>query len=478
LTCGSQVISRTQASNKKCSSTSLDEEKTFREEIISEQIRTWRSLLPDLIRKFSKISDPRRTKSIKHSLTVLMMFGLFAFIFKLASRREMNRELTGPVIREKLKKLFPEITSIPHADTLARLLEKTNPKDIEAIHFQLIKSLVKKKKFKKMLIQGYLPVSVDGSQKLYRDGELHDMNWCQRKVGDPDNPKIQQYVYVLEANITLKNGLSIPLMTEYLYRENNQMLPLDSKQDSETTAFERLANRLKKHFPRLQMLFFMDALYATQSIMGLLHKHHWEYIIRLPKRKLTDFAKQLNSRRSGSQAIPDQAAYREREQYFYWENDIPYGYDWELCIHLVACVEHYYEVNKKTGEIEDRYSEHAWISSLRLNINNVHELLNLGARKKELIEDNFNTEKNRGYRYKHAFSYNWNAMQGFHYLMRLGHAINALSEFTKKLKQYIKSIGCSATLKLIKDTLFNPWFPAEWFDDQKQVTPQLRFQFE
>ena len=80
-------------------------------------------------------------------------------------------------------------------------------------------------------------------------------------------------------------------------------------------------------------------------------------------------------------------------------------------------------MNKKTGEIEIHYSEHTWISSIPLFINNVHELCNLGARKKELIEDSFNTEKNRGYQYQHAYSYNWNAMQGFHYLMRLGHAV-------------------------------------------------------
>lgn len=53
-----------------------------------------------------------------------MVFGLFAFIYRLSSRREMNRELTGPVIQTHLQKLFPEITSIPYADTLARLLEK------------------------------------------------------------------------------------------------------------------------------------------------------------------------------------------------------------------------------------------------------------------------------------------------------------------------------------------------------------------
>lgn len=80
----------------------------------------------------------------------------------------------------------------------------------------------------------------------------------------------------------------------------------------------------------------------------------------------------------------------------------------------------------------------------------------VGARKKELIEDSMNTEKNKGYHYKHAFPYDWRAMQGFHYLMRLGHAINPISEFTKTLKKYIKEMGCSATLKLIKETLFTP----------------------
>jgi len=140
--------------------------------------------------------------------------------------------------------------------------------------------------------------------------------------------------------------------------------------------------------------------------------------------------------------------------------------------------EKYDTVNKKTGEIEENYSEHSWISSIPLNINNLHELCNLGARKEWLIEDNMNTEKNRGYYYKHAFSYNWNAMQGFHYLMRLGHAINALSEFTKKLKKYVKSLGSSATLKLIKETIFSPWLPCEWYEAQQVEMATSHFQIE
>lgn len=477
-TLNAEIVPRIQAHNRKSSYETIEEERTFRADVLESQLKSWRSLLPTLIKKFSKIPDYRRPGSIKHQLTVLMLFGLFAFVFKLSSRCEMNRELTSPVIFEHLKKVFPEIESIPHADTLARLLENTNPKDIEAIHIHLIKELISKKKFRKLLIQGCLPITIDGTQKLYREGLLQDPLWCERIVGNPEEKNKQQYIYSVEANITLKNGLTIPLMTEYLYRENNELLQTNDKQDSETTAFERFAARLKRYFPRLKMIFFMDAMYATQSVMGILHKYHWDYLISLPKKKLTDFAKQLNQRKAMAMPIPNQPAYRKRKQEFYWHNNITYGYEWELTIHLIGCQEDYDEVDRKTGEIIPCVSEHAWISSIPMNIDKAHELLNLGARKKELIEDSINTEKNRGYHYKHAFSYDWNAMQGFHYLMRLGHAINALSEFRKKLKKYVKELGCSATHKLIKETLFSPWLPLTWYEEQSRKIPLLRLQLE
>ena len=80
-----------------------------------------------------------------------MVFGLFAFIFRLQSRREMNRELTAPAIQEHLRTLFPDINSIPHADTLVRYLQNLNPKRIEEIHITLIRKLIRNKKFKHIL---------------------------------------------------------------------------------------------------------------------------------------------------------------------------------------------------------------------------------------------------------------------------------------------------------------------------------------
>jgi hypothetical protein len=60
----------------------------------------------------------------------------------------------------------------------------------------------------------------------------------------------------------------------------------------------------------------------------------------------------------------------------------------------------------------------------------------------------------------------------------MAHAVNALSEFTKKLKKWIKKQGCSATLKLIKETIFNPWPPREWYEEQHNKPVRLTLQFE
>ena len=478
LPADSVIVPRTAAHNRKSAHETIDEERHYREEILAAQLQTWRSILPDLIRKFARIPDPRRTTHITHSTTVLMMFGLFAFIFKLASRREMNRELTGPVIMSHLKKLFPEIKTIPHADTLERFLENTSPIEIEKIHIDLIRNLIRNKKFKRLLIQGCLPITIDGSQKLYRDGLLQDPDWCERKVGKPEDNNKQQYIYVLEANITLANGLNIPLLSECLTRSNNIIDQEDNKQDAETTAFERLAKRLKSYFPRLKIILFGDAMFATQTIMGILHDYHWEYIFALAKKQHTALADTLKLNQSDRISLPGQDYYRERKQSFYWENGITYGYEWQLKINLLACLETYNDVDKKTGKIIHCASEKYWISSIPAVAENIHELLNLGARKKGLIEDSFNTEKNRGYHYKHAFSYHWKAMQGFHLLMRLAHAINAISEFTKTIKRAMKTGGCSAILKLIKETLFHPWLSMQWLEEQKSVPPQLRLQME
>ena len=50
------------------------------------------------------------------------MYGVLFFVFQYASRREANREMTGPLLATMLRTVFPAIESTPHFDSVERLL--------------------------------------------------------------------------------------------------------------------------------------------------------------------------------------------------------------------------------------------------------------------------------------------------------------------------------------------------------------------
>lgn len=53
-----------------------------------------------------------------------MLYGLLMFVFRFSSRREVNREMTRPLFEQNLKYFFPELETLPHSDTLFRVLKK------------------------------------------------------------------------------------------------------------------------------------------------------------------------------------------------------------------------------------------------------------------------------------------------------------------------------------------------------------------
>lgn len=128
-----EAINSATLPNRKSPWKTVEEEQEARQSAVEAQVNAWRAILPGLLEKFARIKDPRRPGSIKHKLTVLMVFGLLLFIFQYNSRREANRELSHPGVLETLRSVFPEVDSIPHLDTLARLLEKIPADNLENI---------------------------------------------------------------------------------------------------------------------------------------------------------------------------------------------------------------------------------------------------------------------------------------------------------------------------------------------------------
>jgi hypothetical protein len=210
-----------------------------------------RQMLPVLLRRLGKIPDPRNPKKLKHELTVLMVYGILVFVFQYGSRRAANAEITRPVFEHNLRLLFPQLETLPHCDTLFRLLCRIDVGQIEQAQIDLINGLIRNKKFTRYRINNCYPIGIDGTQKI-AFLELWDERLLQRRIGpkvEPDSDqeqRYQYYIYVLEASLCFRNGMVIPLMSEFLEYEAGE--GEQRKQDCESKAFHRLSARIKKAF--------------------------------------------------------------------------------------------------------------------------------------------------------------------------------------------------------------------------------------
>ena len=102
-----------------------------------------RSQLPVLLNRLNNIPDPRNPEKSKHKLTVILIYGILTFIYQMASRREANRTMTRPIFMKNLMLLFPELETVPHNDTLMRLLSRIDVGQIESAHIELIRRMIR-----------------------------------------------------------------------------------------------------------------------------------------------------------------------------------------------------------------------------------------------------------------------------------------------------------------------------------------------
>ena len=70
-------------------------------------------------------------------MTAVLLYGLLMFVLQMSSRREANRELTRPQFVENLKTLFPELETLPHGDTVNRVLAEIDVENIQQTHIEL-----------------------------------------------------------------------------------------------------------------------------------------------------------------------------------------------------------------------------------------------------------------------------------------------------------------------------------------------------
>jgi len=462
-------------SNHKCAYKTVEEEQKARQDATTEHVRVFRAKLPLLLKRLSRIKDPRNPEKIKHRHTLLMIYGILTFVFQMASRREANREMTRPMFMENLSLLFPELEDLPHNDTLMRLLARIEVNEIESTLIELVRKLIRNKKFLRYLVDNRYPIAIDGTQKCVRD-VLWSEECLEREVGKGDDTHTQYYVYVLEASLAFAGGMTIPLMSEFLsYTQGDT----DTKrQDCEQKAFKRLAKRLQDNFGHLPIMVLLDGLYPNGPIMELCRKNKWDFMIVLQDKSLKSVWEEYEGLKKLDGKNRFNTTWGNRRQSFTWVNGIEYHYGAHdrkrQIVHVVVCEESWEEIARDSAEVVTNKSRHAWISGKPLNRSNVHERCNLGARHRWDIESGILVEKRHGYHYEHVFSYNWNAMKGYHYLMRLGHLINVLALYSERLVKMVRELGMQGFIRFVRETITGPCLDPLWVQRRLGAPFQLR----
>ncbi len=98
------------------------------------------------------------------------------------------------------------------------------------------------------------------------------------------------------------------------------------------------------------------------------------------------------------------------------------------------------------------------------------------ARGRWAIETCIDDEKRHGYQYEHLFSYDWNAIRGYHYLMRIAHLMNALTFKTLDLAGRVAEWGVQRFIDRLRTTYAGPWLDRDHIRRLWQGAFQLRLE--
>jgi hypothetical protein len=452
--------------NRKSAYVTCEAERRDRQAALEAQLQAWRVMLPELLEQFSEIPDPRNPNSIQHKSTVLLVFGMMMFVFQVTSRRQANRELTRPLFWDLFQEVFPEVDSIPHADTVNRLLERIDPSELEQTLLQTVKQLLRSGRLDALMVEKQYVIVIDGTQKFVRD-----WSWAPETLRRRHGEDTSYSAYALEACLVSPQGVRIPFLTEFC--ENVLDGDEFAKQDSEYKACKRLLARLRKVFPKLRIMIVADGLYPTGPFMALCQRLNLDFMLVLKRDCLPSVWEDVDGLRKLTRDQMRRHQWGNQQQEFWWVNQVEYDFSEEdhrrrIKIHVVGCTETWQE------DGEEHTTHWAWVSSRVLTAKNVLERCNRAARHRWGIEETLLTEKHQGYQYEHAFSLKWRAMKNWHTLMHLGHLLNTLTLHTRVLMEKMHVLGIRDTLRFLRETWMHPWVEREQLKVWCKKRPTLR----
>ena len=420
---------------------------------IKEFLKIQAHYFPDLIEDIKKVMDERNQSYVTYEIEVIIFVMILKNICSIESMQEMNESFNEDTCVKNIYRVLglEEKDYLPHYVTINECLSKLDNKELEKIRKKMIYGIIRKRSFEygKFLGEKWL-VIVDATQ-LFSFRERH-CEHCLTKTlhkGTPEEKTIY-YHQVLEAKLVLGDDMIISLATEFIENPKENA----SKQDCELTSFTRLAETLKKQYPRLPICLLADSLYANNTVFQICRKNKWDYLIRYKEGSIPSIMEEYREIVSMGEMeesiIETEETYRRKPNLkqrlqIRWVNALEYM---KHPIHILELK------IERAGKL---YKEFRWLSSMEIKASIAEEMVETG-RKRWLIEnEGFNIQKNHRYVITHANSLNYNAMKNHYLITQIADILMQMYENgdkgIKELKYTIKRISEELLESLRKQNL-------------------------
>ena len=370
---------------------------------------------PALFSMFAEVKDPRNQSYIDYSIKTMLGTLYYKCIGGISSMQEMTLKFNDDAVVENLYSFMSEEKKeyLPHGVIENEFLARLNPEELEKIQKDIAYSMIRRKTFDDARVLKRWQIIIDATEldEGYQKKNEYYLSRCYNR-GEADE-FTKYHRSVLEAKLYLGNNLVCSIASEAIQNSEEYINQSEKKikRDCESKAFIRVAEKIKKQFPRLPIIITADGLYVSQKVIQTCTDNSWNYIIRYKKGSASSIAKEY-------QSLPEKEKIGSEIEY---QNQIMFQ---NTDVNLT-----YYTEKKIKPDEKKETTEFAWIADITITKNNARKIVNAGRNRWKIENQGFNRQKHWRGNIEHACSWNEQAQKN-HYLME------QIADFIKQLYEY------------------------------------------
>jgi len=349
------------------------------------------------------------------------MSGFAMMYFQDPSILQFQKSLEDGIHNNNLKTLF-QVRSIPKDSQMKEVLDEVESAGLEPVFDDFFLALQRGKHLEQYRFSGdhYL-VAFDGSG--YFSSEKICCSGCLRK--ESKSGKIRYEHQIVQAALMHPDMRQvIPFAPEAVRNTDG-----NKKQDCEIEAGKRVIKKIRKAHPKLKIILVADSLHSKQPLIEEAKAAGMKYILVSKPEDHKILMEWVNEQRQLKEASKMQVRDMKGRLHVYeWINEVPLNGNTDT---VMTNYFEYWLIDKNKATYHN-----SWITDIRIDEENVRDLVRGGRCRWKIENETFNTLKNQGYHIEHNYGHGEkNLSMNFFLLNLLAFFMHQIFELTDNLYQ-------------------------------------------